>query len=181
MIPFLRERLHSGGCAGVMVNTVKRAQQLKQALPEYDVLLDHAQLTMSDRIRREEEPLQRLGRLHRHAEHARPDGLRQDVCLMLGTQELEDGAKAVHGEYLLARTAALLPQKIRLPEDIPRWCRTFTDRIRMRWTRSYLTGSSCETGISRRSESSRIAPVKPVWTALRGALEVENPCSCWMG
>ncbi len=168
VISFLRERLRSGGCAGVVVNTVKRAQQLtvqlKQALPEYDIILDHAQMVMPDRIRREEELLrrlgrasgpaqrnglivvgtsvleasldldfdvmvtdlcpmdlllQRLGRLHRHAERSRPEGLQQAVCLVLGTQKLEDGAKAVYGEYLLARTAALLPREIRLPEDIP--------------------------------------------------------------
>ena len=167
VIPFLRERLAEGGCAGVIVNTVKRAQsmaeQLKTAFPQYDVLLDHAQFIMPDRIRKEKQImerlgrkstseqrdglivvgtqvleqsldidcdvmvsdlcpmdllLQRLGRLHRHDEHVRPAPMKRAACLVLGTQELEPGAKAVYGEYLLHRTLALLPERIRLPGDI---------------------------------------------------------------
>ena len=167
VIPFLRERLAEGGCAGVIVNTVKRAQsmaeQLKTAFPQYDVLLDHAQFIMPDRIRKEKQImerlgrkstseqrdglivvgtqvleqsldidcdvmvsdlcpmdllLQRLGRLHRHDEHVRPAPMKRAACLVLGTQELEPGAKAVYGEYLLEKTAALLPDKIHLPVDI---------------------------------------------------------------
>lgn len=169
VIPFLRERLAEGGCAGVIVNTVKRAQsmaeQLKTAFPQYDVLLDHAQFIMPDRIRKEKQImerlgrkstseqrdglivvgtqvleqsldidcdvmvsdlcpmdllLQRLGRLHRHDEHVRPAPMKRAACLVLGTQELEPGAKAVYGEYLLEKTAALLPDKIHLPVDISR-------------------------------------------------------------
>ena len=169
VIPFLRERLTEGGCAGVIVNTVKRAQamteRLKAAFPQYDVLLDHAQFIMPDRIRKEKQImervgksstskqrnglivvgtqvieqsldldfdvmvsdlcpmdllLQRLGRLHRHNRHDRPSPVKHAACLVLGTQELESGAKAVYGAYLLRKTAALLPDAMRLPDDISR-------------------------------------------------------------
>lgn len=62
--------------------------------------------------------LQRIGRLHRHT-RKRPCGLEQPECLVLGAQgELDDGSEAVYGAYLLLRTRALLPETIRLPEDI---------------------------------------------------------------
>lgn len=169
VIPYLRKRLTEGGCAGVIVNTVKRAQvmaeRLKAAFPQYDVLLDHAQLIMPDRIRKEKQImervgksstskqrnglivvgtqvleqsldldfdvmisdlcpmdllLQRLGRLHRHHRHDRPSPVKRAACLVLGTRELEPGAKAVYGAYLLRKTAALLPDVMRLPDDISR-------------------------------------------------------------
>lgn len=169
VIPYLRERLTEGGCAGVIVNTVKRAQamaeRLKAAFPQYDVLLDHAQFIMPDRIRKEKQImervgklstskqrnglivvgtqvleqsldldfdvmisdlcpmdllLQRLGRLHRHKRYDRPSPLKRAACLVLGTQELEPGAKAIYGAYLLKKTAVLLPDVMRLPDDISR-------------------------------------------------------------
>ena len=169
VIPFLRQRLQSGGCAAVIVNTVRRAQQLTEELakafpaPQYTVLLDHAQFVMPDRIRQEKEIMarmgkrstpeqrsglivvgsqvleqsldydadvmitdlcpmdllfQRLGRLHRHRDRLRPEPVRQATCLVLGTDMLEEGAKAIYGEYLLTKTAALLPETLRLPDDI---------------------------------------------------------------
>ena len=62
--------------------------------------------------------LQRIGRLHRHIRQ-RPSGLKTPRCLVMGAQEkLEDGSRAVYGDYLLLRTRALLPETIRLPQDI---------------------------------------------------------------
>ena len=167
---FLRDRLKDGGCAGVIVNTVKRAQafaeRLKTAFPEKQILLDHAQFVMPDRMSREKELmkrlgrdstpeqrdglivvgtqvleqsldidfdimitdlcpmdllLQRLGRLHRKAGRIRPRSVQQAACMVLGTDNdrLEDGAKAIYGDYLLMKTSCLLKEKIRLPEDIP--------------------------------------------------------------
>lgn len=167
---FLADRLKDGGCAGVIVNTVKRAQafaeRLKAAFPEKQVLLDHAQFVMPDRMSREKELmkrlgrdstpeqrdglivvgtqvleqsldidfdvmitdlcpmdllLQRLGRLHRRAERARPRSLRRAACMVLGADidRLEDGARAIYGDYLLMKTSCLLKEKIHLPEDIP--------------------------------------------------------------
>ncbi len=166
----LKENLSDGGCAAVVVNTVKRAQTfaeiLQQAMPDMTVLLLHARFVMADRLRLEEELLrrmgkhstaserdrvivvgtqvieqsldfdadvmvtdlcpidlllQRVGRLHRHAAHdsGRPARLREPQCHVLGTGETpERGAERIYGAYLLARTRALLPDRIRVPEDI---------------------------------------------------------------
>ncbi|MGN0778849.1 MAG: CRISPR-associated helicase Cas3' [Aristaeellaceae bacterium] len=169
MVDFLRKRLAHGGCAGVIVNTVKRAQQLARQLestfPQAEIMLDHAQFLMPDRLEREKRLLtrlgrastrdqrdglivvgtqvmeqsldvdfdvlvsdlcpmdlllQRLGRLHRHPRAERP--IREASCLVLhgDGEELEPGAKAIYGEYLLKRTAALLPDTLHLPGDIAR-------------------------------------------------------------
>lgn len=169
----LRIELAEGGCAGVIVNTVHRAQtiaaQLRAALPEMRVIIFHSQFVMADRAQREERLLQwigkhstpkqrdrlivvgtqvleqsldidfdllftdlcpmdlllqRIGRLHRHndpeAPRIRPKGLRVPRCLVLeADNELEDGAKAIYGAWLLMRTKAFLPKQITLPNDIP--------------------------------------------------------------
>lgn len=45
-----------GGCAGVIVNTVRKAQdlaaRLREELPEFEVLVFHAQFLMPDRAER---------------------------------------------------------------------------------------------------------------------------------
>ena len=171
VVPFLRERLRAGGCAGVILNTVRRAQQvaadLRRAFPGAEVILNHAQFAMPDRLRKEERLkqklgkhstpaerngclvvgtqvleqsldidfdvlvtdlcpmdllLQRLGRLHRHPGRDRPAGVKRAACLVLGAEgeELEGGAQAIYGEYLLRKTLCLLPEKIDLPGDISR-------------------------------------------------------------
>ena len=170
-MPLLESAVREGGCAGVILNTVARAQAfaeaLREALPEARVLLLHASLMMPDRIQREawllqwagkgsnatdrrglivvgtqvmeqsldydvdvmvtdlcpmDLLLQRMGRLHRHASHdtIRPAGLQEPRCYVLCAQgALDPGGEAVYGAYLLMRTQALLPESIRLPEDIP--------------------------------------------------------------
>ena len=170
MLPgLLRRKLRDGGCAGIVVNTVRKAQQiaeqLKTALPEMEVVVFHAQFLMPDRAKREDELmrrvgkkstpaerdrlvvvgtqvleqsldidwdfevtelcpmdllLQRIGRLHRHGGRERPEPLQQACCAVLdtGTDEFDEGSKAVYGEWLLWRTRKLLPKAIRLPEDI---------------------------------------------------------------
>ncbi len=168
----LRQLLANGGYAGVMVNTVRRAQQLaatlKEAFGAEGVTLIHARFIAPDRAKKEAallgmlgKPLegearsgmhivigtqvieqsldldfdvlvsdlcpmdlllQRMGRLHRHV-RARPAGLEQAQCLLLGAgqEELEPGAKAVYHTYPLLRTLAFLPEdSLRLPEDISR-------------------------------------------------------------
>lgn len=161
--------LADGGCAGVIVNTVRRAQAVAQTLlarfGSDTVRLLHARFTTTDRIEKERalraelgKPgdgtvrpfrrivvatqvveqsldldfdvimtdlcpadllLQRMGRLHRHV-RARPEALKKARCFVLGAQEetFEPGAAAIYGEYLLMRTRALLPPRLRLPEDI---------------------------------------------------------------
>lgn len=174
----LSETLVDGGCAGVIVNTVKRAQQvaevLTQLIPNVDVLLLHAQYVMTDRIAHENELLrrigkhsgysernrlivvgtqvieqsldidvdylitdlcpmdlllQRIGRLHRHSVHdaIRPISLREARCMVLGANQLDEGSKAVYGEYILMRTSARLPDNILLPQDIPNLVRDVYD------------------------------------------------------
>src|SRR5699024_8552308 len=62
--------------------------------------------------------LQRIGRLHRHS-RVRPDALKTAQFIVLETEELEPGACAVYGAWLLLRTRSLLTAQVRLPEDIP--------------------------------------------------------------
>lgn len=166
---FLREKMQAGGCAGVIVNTVKKAQavarMLREALPEKEVQVFHAQFLMPDRAAREQELmerigkhstparrdglivvgtqvleqsldidfdvmvtelcpmdllLQRIGRLHRHTWRCRPQPMQAAVCAVLDTGEdaFDEGSAAVYGKWLLWRTRELLPQTIRLPEEI---------------------------------------------------------------
>ncbi|MCI5928220.1 MAG: CRISPR-associated helicase Cas3' [Pseudoflavonifractor capillosus] len=66
-IPTLIEHAVSkGGCVGIVVNTVRQAQQLAQELhdmfPHYSVLLIHSRLLMADRSEREAELLRVLGK-----------------------------------------------------------------------------------------------------------------------
>lgn len=72
----LAEKLHHGGCAVVILNTVKAAQQmaddLRRALPDKEVLLVHARFTLEDRAAWEETLLRRLGKASTLAER---DGL----------------------------------------------------------------------------------------------------------
>ena len=165
----LRSALREGGCAGVIVNTVKKAQaiaaRLRAELPEYEVVVFHAQFLMPDRAAKEEALmkrigkhstpeqrdklivvgtqvleqsldidldllvtelcpmdllLQRIGRLHRHEGRARPRPVAQARCAVLdtGTEDFDEGSKAVYGEWLLWRTRKLLPTAITLPHDI---------------------------------------------------------------
>ena len=165
----LRSALREGGCAGVIVNTVKKAQaiaaRLRAELPEFEVVVFHAQFLMPDRAAKEEALmkrigkhstpeqrdklivvgtqvleqsldidldflvtelcpmdllLQRIGRLHRHEGRARPRPVAQARCAVLdtGTEEFDEGSKAVYGEWLLWRTRKFLPTAITLPHDI---------------------------------------------------------------
>lgn len=165
----LREELADGGCTGIVVNTVRRAQklaeQLRHELPDMRILVFHSQFIMEDRAQRENELLervgknstpeqrdklviigtqvieqsldldfdfmmtdlcpmdlllQRIGRLHRH-ERVRPARLQMPQCMVLeaDTDELEPGAQAIYGAWLLLRTNSFLPEQITLPDDIP--------------------------------------------------------------
>lgn len=81
----LRQRLCQGGCAGVIVNTVKKAQTLaeilRKTMPGYTILLFHAQFLMPDRADKESELLRRVGK------QSTPD-LRTRL-IVVGTQVLE--------------------------------------------------------------------------------------------
>lgn len=64
--------------------------------------------------------LQRTGRLHRHSENQRPQGLENPVCYVAGCDDPDPGSVAVYGEYHLFNTRILLPEIVDLPDDIPR-------------------------------------------------------------
>lgn len=163
----LDEMMTSEGVVGVIVNTVKRSQQLYQQCAERfgeeNVYLLHSQYIATDRQQKEAELLkmigkhakrpehkiiigtqvieqsldidfdvlitdlcpmdlliQRIGRLHRHTIE-RPEKYQKPMTYVLGTSEnyeFESGSQAIYGEYLLAATQTLLPDKINLPSDI---------------------------------------------------------------
>lgn len=77
--------LHAGGgITAVIVNTVQRAQQVRQALakagvPDDDILLFHARLRNKDRREKETQVLKKLGK----------EGERPPRLILLGTQVLE--------------------------------------------------------------------------------------------
>lgn len=62
----LQQRLQGSGCAGVIVNTVKKAQMLaatlRKILPEYTVILFHAQFLQPDRAEKEQALMRLLGK-----------------------------------------------------------------------------------------------------------------------
>ena len=82
---FLRAKMHAGGCAGVIVNTVRKAQEvaqlLRQMLPDKEVQVFHAQFLMPDRAAREEKLMHRVGK------HSTP--VERDGLIVVGTQVLE--------------------------------------------------------------------------------------------
>lgn len=81
----LREALREGGCAGVIVNTVRRAQELAEALraalPDCDVLLFHSQFVLADRAALERDILRRVGK------GSTPET--RDRLIVVGTQVME--------------------------------------------------------------------------------------------
>ncbi len=74
-----------GGCAGIIVNTVKKAQEiaeeLRAAFPESEVILMHAQFIMTERAKREKTILDRVGK------NSTPETRRG--LIIVGTQVLE--------------------------------------------------------------------------------------------
>ncbi|MDR1464953.1 MAG: CRISPR-associated helicase Cas3' [Oscillospiraceae bacterium] len=81
----LAQALHGGGCAGVIVNTVARAQaiyrQLRQQYSESDVTLLHSRFIAPDRAKKEEELNLALGK---PGQAKRPP-----LRIVVGTQVLE--------------------------------------------------------------------------------------------
>ena len=170
VLRIIKEGLCEGGCAAVILNTVKRAQEMaetvRNAFPDKKVLLLHSRFIAEDRLTVEDKLLkhmgkrsmkedrddyivigtqvieqsldfdvdlmitdlcpmdlllQRIGRLHRHFAHDadRPDMLKEAKCYVLGCGSgLNKGSEAVYGSYLLMRTSAMLPDQLKLPDDI---------------------------------------------------------------
>ena len=81
----LRRKLAEGGCAGVIVNTVKKAQKiaqlLRERLPDLEVQRFHAQFLMPDRAARENQLMARIGK------GSAPE--RRNDLIVVGTQVME--------------------------------------------------------------------------------------------
>jgi CRISPR-associated endonuclease/helicase Cas3 len=77
----LSDALSDGGCAGIIVNTVKRAQELYMLLAARveNVVLIHSRFTASDRAEREQRVVSLLG----------PSGARPERIIVVGSQVLE--------------------------------------------------------------------------------------------
>lgn len=176
MVHVLDQRLQEGGCACIIVNTVKCAQNIykecKNAIKDAKIILYHAQFTMPDRVKKEKKLLekmgknscnsdryrliiigtqvleqsldydadimvtqlcpmdlllQRIGRLHRHKRdgikdnYSRPQLLQIPECFILQEDEeiWDSGTQEIYGEYLLTRTNKILPDKVRIPSELP--------------------------------------------------------------
>lgn len=85
VVGVLENKLSDGGCAGVIVNTVKYAQDLAQSIqrsmPEWEVILFHSRFTMMDRAGIESELIRRLGKTSTQTQRNR--------LIIVGTQVLE--------------------------------------------------------------------------------------------
>lgn len=85
MVRMLDERLQEGGCACIIANTVKAAQRIyeecRKGLENVSLLLYHAQFTMPDRYKKEQELLEKMGKNSRDADRNR--------FILIGTQVLE--------------------------------------------------------------------------------------------
>lgn len=81
----LSDRLKDGGCAGIIVNTVRKAQELAESLkmnmPDKDVVVFHAQFLMPDRTLREKALIERVGK------NSSPST--RNNLILIGTQVLE--------------------------------------------------------------------------------------------
>ena len=109
LLPLLREALSQGGCAGIIVNTVKKAQKiaalLREGMPGFKVLLFHAQFLMPDRVEKERFLLEYLGKDSTPAQ--------RDRLIVVGTQVLEQSLD-IDFDYLVTELCPidLLLQRI---------------------------------------------------------------------
>lgn len=85
MVRLLDDRLREGGCACIIVNTVKTAQkiydQCKREMENIDLVLCHAQFTMPDRYKKEQALLKKMGKSSHTQDRNR--------FILIGTQVLE--------------------------------------------------------------------------------------------
>lgn len=167
-LPRLLESFNSEGIIGIIVNTVKRAQELTGIFSSHfgdsNVCLLHSGFIATERSKKEKELInmigkngnrpefkiivgtqvleqsldidfdvlitdlapmdlliQRIGRLQRHDNKNRADIFKNSKLYVLGTNdefEFEKGSSFVYGDYFLARTQCILPDKIDIPSDI---------------------------------------------------------------
>lgn len=116
-----------GGCVGVIVNTVRKAQEiaaeLQSAFPKAEVIIMHAQFIMTDRAKREEQILKRVGK------HSTPESRRG--LIIVGTQVLEQSldldfdlmiTELCPMDLLLQRTGRLHRHNRVLPQGLETAC-----------------------------------------------------------
>lgn len=97
--------------AGRKGTVVVGTQVLEQSLDiDFDLLI--TDLCPMDLL------LQRLGRLHRHDRRDRPLQYKTTKCIVMGTEELNAASENIYTKWLLLRTRKLLPDIIKIPEDI---------------------------------------------------------------
>ncbi len=81
----LRKKLQEGGCAGIIVNTVRKAQEIadavKKAMPDKTIILFHSQFLMPDRTETERRLMERIGK------HSTPEA--RNNLVVVGTQVME--------------------------------------------------------------------------------------------
>ena len=85
MVSVLEDYISEGGCACIIVNTVKMAQKIYLELMEqmdgYEVILYHAQFTITDRNRKEKYLMEHMGK------NSKPED--RNRVILIGTQVLE--------------------------------------------------------------------------------------------
>lgn len=85
MISLLEDKLQEGGCACIIANTVKTSQiiydECREKLENVNLILCHAQFTMPDRYKKEQELLGKMGKDSGDADRNR--------LILIGTQVLE--------------------------------------------------------------------------------------------
>lgn len=118
LIQSILNQLRDGGVAGVIVNTVKRAQSLARLVPDnVGLLVLHSAFLAPDRAKREDELLEKIGK---HAN--RPQKL-----LVIGTQVLEQSldidfdvmySDIAPMDLILQRIGRLHRHKISRPEEL---------------------------------------------------------------
>lgn len=79
----LNEKLYDGGCVGIIVNTIEKAQKLFDKItdefPSFEVKLYHSRYIMTERAEREKELVGRVGKQSKN----------RDGLIVIGTQVLE--------------------------------------------------------------------------------------------
>lgn len=95
-IDILRAKLVDGGCAIVILSTIRRAQEfakeVRAQMPEAQIILLHSAFLMPDRAARERELLQKLGKRSAKAE--------RDHLIVIGTSVLEQSLD-IDGDVML--------------------------------------------------------------------------------
>ncbi len=95
-IQMLREKLQDGGCAIVILSTIRRAQEfakeVRGQIPNAHIILLHSAFLMPDRAAREQELLQKLGKRSTKAE--------RDHLIVIGTSVLEQSLD-IDGDVML--------------------------------------------------------------------------------